>query len=47
MQCTKCNAEMHKKGILTAGNTNYEKWQCTKCWSEISRATGIVGGMPK
>jgi hypothetical protein len=47
MQCTKCKIEMHKKGVLTAGNTKYEKWQCTKCWTEQSRALGVIGGVPK
>jgi hypothetical protein len=47
MQCTKCKGEMHKNGTMTSGNTKYEKWQCTKCWTERSIAIGVLGGMPK
>jgi hypothetical protein len=43
MQCQKCKTEMQKNGILIAGNTKYEKWRCTKCWSEKSVALGVIG----
>lgn len=37
---------MQEKDVYESSNAKYQRWQCTNCWTEKSKALGVTGGLP-